>query len=451
RALGMVHGEFKPIPGRFKDYIALPKSNGYQSLHTVVFGPFGNRIEIQIRTERMHRIAESGVAAHWVYKEGGKKKGKPKKNDSEMVGYAWLKELLEAYREVDDPGQFLDNVKIDLFPDEIYLFTPLGKIITLPRGATPVDFAYAVHSKIGDHCAGCRVNSRMVPLKTPLSTGDTVEIITRKNVHPNQNWLQFVVTGKARHRISRWLREEQRDQLVQLGKELLLREVKKAAVGVLSEKKLSEALEIFKIENLEEFYFRIGSSKLSPIVVYHRLFPEAGLKGKPKDKSRSLQRLQKEGKRDGSASFGLRFSQTLSDMLVKAARCCTPVPGDDVVGIITTGRGITLHCKGCPNLAAFSDQPGRHIDGIDWEEMAGDLYLARVRCLVQNRKNVFNQINNAVVEAKSRITALHVQDRSRNPCIYLMDLEVTGLEQLNRVIHRIQTLPVTHGVVRVRG
>ncbi|MBF0127935.1 MAG: bifunctional (p)ppGpp synthetase/guanosine-3',5'-bis(diphosphate) 3'-pyrophosphohydrolase, partial [Magnetococcales bacterium] len=238
RALGMIHGEFPPVPGRFKDYIALPKSNGYQSLHTVVIGPFGERIEIQIRNEKMHQVAESGVAAHWTYKE----RGLESKKYSGSMGYEWLRRMLENHKNEDDVGKFVENVKIDLFPDEIYLFTPAGDVVTLPVGATPVDFAYAVHSEVGDHCQGAKVNGRMVPLHTLLTTGDQVVILTSKTQRPNASWLRFVVTSRAKYRINRWIKIQERERYIGLGRGQLEREVRKAGRGAaLGEKLLRKA------------------------------------------------------------------------------------------------------------------------------------------------------------------------------------------------------------------
>ncbi|MBF0427277.1 MAG: bifunctional (p)ppGpp synthetase/guanosine-3',5'-bis(diphosphate) 3'-pyrophosphohydrolase, partial [Magnetococcales bacterium] len=269
--LGMIHNDFRPIPGRFKDYIALPKSNGYQSLHTVVFGPFDQQIEVQIRTEKMHEVAESGVAAHWVYKDSGL----AQKKNTGATGYAWLKQLLEIHRGAENPAQFLENVKVDLFPEEIYVFTPRGKIIAMPKGATPVDFAYAVHSEVGDQCQGCRVNGRIVPLKTPLTSGDTVEVITGKNRSPNPAWLQFVVTGKAKYRISRWVKDQQREQSIAMGREMLEREARKSGPGFsLSDKSLRRAMEELALPSVEELLFRVGSSRLTPIQVLVKLYPE---------------------------------------------------------------------------------------------------------------------------------------------------------------------------------
>ncbi|MBF0401890.1 MAG: bifunctional (p)ppGpp synthetase/guanosine-3',5'-bis(diphosphate) 3'-pyrophosphohydrolase [Magnetococcales bacterium] len=451
RVLGMIHGEFRPIPGRLKDYIALPKSNGYQSLHSVVLGPFGNRLEIQIRTEKMHQVAESGVAAHWSYKEG-----LHTKKHSGATGFDWLKRMLEQHQNADDPKQFLDNVKIDLFPNEIYLFSPRGDIITLPVGATPVDFAYAVHSEVGDHCQGAKVNGRMVPLRTTLSTGDVVEIITSRNQHPNLDWLRFVVTGQARYRINRWEKKRCWEQSIALGRELLGREIQKAGHGMsLTEKLMQQAAELFKLASVDELLVRLGSSVLSPTQVVGRLFPDWE-RGSPASKPRSVPVLPKPGskvagKADELVPPALHLEGLLSEMAVVAARCCSPVPGDQIVGIVTTGKGITLHAQICPNLDSLRDQPDRWIETVDWPEEARHTYLARLRVWASNRRETTTRISHAVSGAKAGIIKIQVQDRDRDPCQFLLDVDVTGLNALERVMQGLRGMAEVVGVERILG
>jgi GTP pyrophosphokinase len=444
RALGMIHSELVPIPGRFKDYVALPKSNGYQSLHTVVFGPFGNRIEIQIRTRQMHEVAESGVAAHWVYKGSG-----IESRQAGRTGYAWLKTLLEIHQSADDPRQFLENVRIDLFPDEIYIFTPRGEIVTLPRGSTPVDFAYAVHSAVGDHCQGCRINNRMVPLRTPLNTGDTVEILTHKNSHPNANWLQFVVTGKAKYRIARWMRDNQRLNLAALGRELLEREARKLGRGLeVNDETVGMALPSLGLERSEELFFQVGSNRLSAVQVLHRMFPELASRWTAGGRNAPVTVLKETEECAGPEQRGtFNLSGNLRDLAVKSARCCLPVPGDDVEGIIITGTGISLHRRDCPNLRQYKSQPERRIDSIDWP-VSRHTYVARLILLTRRRQQAPAQITQAVNEAQSVIRKLSVRDRQRDPSQIVLDLEVTGLEQLTQVMQRLDKLEAVERVVR---
>ncbi|MEO5377807.1 MAG: bifunctional (p)ppGpp synthetase/guanosine-3',5'-bis(diphosphate) 3'-pyrophosphohydrolase [Magnetococcus sp. DMHC-6] len=445
-ALGMIHGEFMPVPGRFKDYIALPKSNGYQSLHTVVIGPFGNQIEVQIRTEKMHQIAESGVAAHWSYKGGIHTK-----KSSTATGYAYLKQIVETHQNAEDPVQFLENVKIDLFPDEIYLFTPNGDIITLPKGSTPVDFAYAVHSEVGDRCQGCRVNGRMVPLKTTLQTGDTVEIITGNHSHPNMNWLQFVKSGRAKYRITRWDKEQKRLESIDLGRELLEREVRKAGLGVsLREKLLNQAATEWKVAGEEELLYQIGSSRLSAQQVFHRMFPEyarrAVERGVGRVKSSSGSERKSEEHREGL----LKISGVMTDMEVYAARCCSPIPGDLIVGIVTTGKGITVHQSQCRNLIPLLDQPERWIADLQWPDLDKQGHKARLRAVVNNSREIVAQVSQEVIDAKSIVLHAQFQDRDRDPCQLYLDIEVSSLDVLDRIMDKIRSLPAVLSVERIR-
>lgn len=450
RVLGMVHGEFSPIPGRLKDYIALPKSNGYQSLHSVVFGPFGNRIEIQIRTEKMHQVAESGVAAHWNYKEG--KKLHTKKNLG-ATGFSWLKRMLEVHQNADDPGQFLENVKIDLFPNEIYLFSPAGDIITLPMGATPVDFAYGVHSEVGDHCQGAKVNGRIVPLKSTLATGDVVEILTNRKQTPNLDWLRFVVTSQARYRINRWEKMRSRDQSISLGRELLGREIQKTGHGIsLTEKLLQRATTEFDLSNQDELLFRLGSSQLSPVVVLNRLFPEWANKGGDRlssPKSRTTPQASKPSA--PLASSGLRLEGWLAEMSVMAARCCNPVPGDAIVGVVTTGKGITLHARECPNMEGLKKEPERLIDPVDWPTNPNQNYSARLRVWANNRRETLTRISHSVISSRAGIIKVQIQERHRDPFLVVLELEVADLKGLQQVMQDLRVMVDVVGVERIRG
>ncbi|MBF0625595.1 MAG: bifunctional (p)ppGpp synthetase/guanosine-3',5'-bis(diphosphate) 3'-pyrophosphohydrolase [Magnetococcales bacterium] len=448
RALGMIHGELRPIPGRFKDYIALPKGNGYQSLHTACIGPFGNRIEIQIRTGQMHQVAESGVAAHWQYKATEQRPG----DRDAITGYAWLKNLLEIHRNAKDPNQFLENVKIDLFPDELYLFTPAGEILTLPRGASPVDFAYAVHSQVGDRCHGCKVNGRLVPLRTVLKTGDTVEILTAKNQQPNPNWLQFVVSGKAKYCIGRWLKRQKRGQTIALGRELLERELRKAGHGrTLSERFLRTAADLFELADGDELLLQIGTSRLSPAAVSQRLFPDAA--GHGSSRKPGAGEDWRGGAQGRPAHAPLRLNGLLSEIMTQAARCCAPVPGDTIIGLVTTGRGITIHAKGCPNLAQMEKKfPERLIREIEWpDEARGEHHVARLRAMVHNRKNILTRISEAVAGSQANILEARFQDPDREPCILILEVEVRGRDHLAQVQRSVAALADVLNVDRMRG
>ncbi|OSM01432.1 putative (p)ppGpp synthetase I SpoT/RelA [Magnetofaba australis IT-1] len=455
RALGMIHSEFKPIPGRFKDYIALPKRNGYQSLHTVVFGPFGNRIEIQIRTEQMHQVAESGVAAHWSYKGAGGELAENDPGRGRATGYAWLKDQLERHQSGQGPSSFLEQIKVDLFPDEIYVFTPQGKIITLPKNATPVDFAYAVHSQVGDHCQGARINGRMAPLKSTLQTGDRVEVITSRERNPNSGWLNFVVTPRARQRITRWLKLQQRDQDTNLGRELLEREARKAGQGVsVNDKQLQRVINCFHAESPEDLTYMVGAGMISPTAVVARMCPEYADK---------LQRDKKPPEsiskpRGGAARSGVRrkkdelqLTGALEGLAVSAARCCGPVPGDEIVGVISTGRGIILHRVDCGNLKALADRPERWLGDIAWNESLDGSFTSRIQALAHNRRGVLTPISQAITECDGNLLDVHFQDRERDPCVILLEVEVTGQKQLDKVIAALRHLDGVQGVSRLRS
>ncbi|MBF0629077.1 MAG: bifunctional (p)ppGpp synthetase/guanosine-3',5'-bis(diphosphate) 3'-pyrophosphohydrolase [Magnetococcales bacterium] len=443
RVLGMIHGEFPPVPGRFKDYIALPKSNGYQSLHTVVIGPFGERIEIQIRNEKMHQVAESGVAAHWNYKErAGGLANRKHVAGSATTGYEWLQRMLENHKKEDDVGKFVENVKIDLFPNEIYLFTPAGDVITLPVGATPIDFAYAVHSEVGDHCQGAKVNGRMVPLHTMLHTGDQVSILTSKAQRPNGAWLRFVVTSRAKYRINRWVKIQERERDIVLGRSMLEREVRKAGRGaVLGEKLLRKAVELFRLPDEAELMVRVARARLSAVQVALALFPPL-----PAERGEAP-----EGEAAARGSEEVTLKALPARTAVRAARCCGPVPGDAIVGIITTGRGIMIHAVGCPNLTPLVAQPERWMDDLEWPVESETRYRTRLRVMVRNRREIITLVTQAVTSAKGGVASVHVWDRDRDPCVLIMLVEVAGIEELNAAMNHLRALKEVFNVDRIRG
>ncbi|MBF0194628.1 MAG: bifunctional (p)ppGpp synthetase/guanosine-3',5'-bis(diphosphate) 3'-pyrophosphohydrolase [Magnetococcales bacterium] len=453
KVFGMIHSEFSPVPGRFKDYIAMPKSNGYKSLHTVVIGPFGNRIEIQIRTEKMHQTAESGVAAHWTYKERG---GLNTKKRSAATGYDWLKRMLEAHQKTDDPSQFLEHVKIDLFPNEIYLFTPAGDIRTLPRGATPVDFAYAVHSAIGDHCKGAKVNGRMVPLKTPLETGDSVEIITSKTQRPNKDWLNFVVTGQAKYRINRWQKELRREQGVALGQEILTRELQKLQKGfALGGKAILRGAKLFNLSSEKEFLFQVGTSLIGPLQAVHAMFPKKDKTNKNDEPDITQDeegvKTTRASNSIGGSGKSMHLKGILPQMAVSVARCCSPVPGDKIVGIISSGKGIVIHGVECPNLVALQDHPERWITDIDWPEFSDKNYIARLRITAHNQRDALLLVSQAVTTAKGNIVQIKYQDRLSDPVVLILDVEVEGKELLAEISKHVNSLPIVKKIERIRG
>ncbi len=383
--LGVIHSEWTPVPGRFKDYIALPKSNMYQSLHTTVIGPGNRRVEIQIRTHEMHRTADYGIAAHWQYKEHGG--GIDPKDAARFV---WLRQLMEFQKDVVDPEEFYESVKVDLFPEDVYVFTPKGDVMTFPRGATPVDFAYAVHSEVGHRCSGARVNGAIVPLRHKLQNGDVIEIMTSKNHHPSKDWLEFVITSRARSRIRLYLRAEERKHAVKLGKELLEKEMRKNKVSLsrfLKSKRAKEVLSRFHAGSEDELYARIGIGKLALPSVMEEVVPQEDTERdslRPGFLERAVQRVA--GDEDGA---GIRI-QGMDNMLVRFAQCCNPVPGDPVTGWITRGRGVSVHRRGCPRVLELD--PERRVT-VSWADHVDVDLPVSLRVMTDDRAGVLASVS----------------------------------------------------------
>ncbi|MBW1679781.1 MAG: bifunctional (p)ppGpp synthetase/guanosine-3',5'-bis(diphosphate) 3'-pyrophosphohydrolase, partial [Deltaproteobacteria bacterium] len=341
-ALGIIHSVWKPVPGRFKDFIAMSKANMYQSLHTTVIGPYGERMEIQIRTPQMHRIAEEGIAAHWRYKEGKE----IDRRDDQL--FSWLRQMLEWQQELRDPGEFLETFRIDLFPDEVYVFTPRGEVKAFPQGATPIDFAYSIHTDVGHQCVGARANSRMVPLNYQLRNGDTIEIITSNQQKPSKDWLKIV--SRARTKIRQWIRLEQRDDNILAGRESCEREFKKHNLNftrLYKSGKISKVTEEFGFHDVQDLLAAIGPGKISISQIIQKFIPPEKLEKQPK----SIQEKQKAEKRLKSNDYSRGIQvKGIDNILINFARCCNPLPGDKIVGYITKGRGVTIHIDGCPRL-----------------------------------------------------------------------------------------------------
>lgn len=374
-AIGVIHSKWTPVPGRFKDYIALPKSNQYRSLHTTVIGPGHERIEIQTRTAEMHRIAENGIAAHWKYKErsGGL-------NQKDAEGFAWLRELMEIQKEQKDPAEFLESVKLDLFQDEVYVFSPKGDVHIFPRGATPVDFAYAIHSDVGSHCSGARVNNAIVPLHYQMHSGDAIEIITDSRQTPNKSWLNFVVTNRARSKIRNVLRSDKRKRAIQTGRELLEHELHEHKLSLpkllKNQEEQRKALEQFKVASMEEMYLVIGYGKLNVADIRIFLQPIPPPEGKPSPAQ--LQESPAENpppKITNQESPAIVLGET-TDIYARFAYCCNPLPGDEVIGFITRGRGVTVHRRTCPK--AYNNDPQRRIE-ISWKPQTQIPQMVKVK------------------------------------------------------------------------
>ncbi len=431
--LGVIHSEWTPVPGRFKDYVALPKSNMYQSLHTTVIGPGNRRVEIQIRTHEMHRTADYGIAAHWQYKEHGG--GIDPKDAARFV---WLRQLMEFQKEVVDPEEFYESVKVDLFPEDVYVFTPKGDVMTFPRGATPVDFAYAVHSEVGHRCSGARVNGAIVPLRHKLQNGDVIEIITSKNHHPSKDWLEFVITSRARSRIRLYLRAEERKHAVKLGKELLEKEMRKNEMSLsrfLKSKRAKEVLSRFHAGSEDDLYARIGIGKLALPSVMQEVKPsEDGERDslRPGFIERAVHRVS--GDVEGA---GIRI-QGMDNMLVRFAQCCNPVPGDPVTGWITRGRGVSVHRRGCPRVLELD--PERRVQ-VSWADHVDVDLPVSLRVMTDDRAGILAAVS-SVFSSKgvsiSEASCLSKHGRAEN----LFHFRIGDTDRLREIMR---------GVAKVKG
>lgn len=445
-AFGHCHATWRPVPGRFKDFIAMPKPNGYQSLHTTVLGPGGQRVEIQIRTHDMHRVAENGIAAHWTYKEG--------KNDLHEKGretFSWLRQLMKHQQELQDPTEFLSSVKVDLFGDAVYVFTPRGEVKELVQGATPVDFAFAIHSEVGQHCAGAKVNGRMVPLRYRLKNGDTVEILTNPNQRPNKDWLSFVKTSKARNRINHHLRLEQHDRAVALGHDLLERELKKYGKSlqkILKADGLKPVMETrHRFHKPDDVLAALGYGKLTASTVLKRILPEEVLEKGPKDeapKSRLSQLFSAVAKK---SSNGITV-QGIDDMLVRFGRCCNPVPGDPIVGFVTRGRGVTIHNMQCDKAMALD--PARRVD-VSWDKKSEVTRTVQIRVITDDRPGILATISQTFTGAGVNILNANCRARKDRRAINDFMVSVKDASQLRSVLRSIEGLAGIHTVERIQA
>ncbi len=431
-ALGLIHSIWRPVPSRFKDYVALPKPNGYQSLHTTVIGAYGERMEVQIRTQDMHRNAEFGIAAHWRYKEGGVGDGR------DDAKFDWLRQLVESHQELADPHEFIDTVKVDLFHDHVFVFTPGGDVINLPQGGTPVDFAFAIHTEVGAHCAGARVNGKMVPLRHKLENGDTVEIITSPSQYPRKDWLDYVVSGRARSKIRHAIRASEQARSRQLGREMLERELRKAGMSLARLLDSGELVEAWGKGSVDELLSAVGYGRVAPADLVRKL---RGDEPPPEPKRRGLFRRP----RPPSAS-GIRVSGH-PDVLVRFARCCGPLFGDDVVGFVTRGRGVTVHVKGCSK--AFELDPDRRID-VDWDSGESEARRTRVRVRSSDQPGLLAKVTKTISAAGINIGGATVTTSSDRKAIQTFDLWVQNAATLKAVMKEIQRIKGVSSVERLR-
>ena len=436
-ALGLIHGRFKSVPGRFKDYISTPKPNAYRSLHTTIMGPFQQRIEIQIRTRDMHAVAELGVAAHWAYKQGLEAKDGPQ--------YRWLRDVLDILEYAQRPEEFLEHTKLELFQDQVFCFTPKGLLIALPRGATPVDFAYAVHSVIGDTCVGAKVNGRLMPLRQPLQNGDQVEIITSKTSTPSPEWERFAVTGKARACIRRFIRQRQRDQYAELGRAMLQKTFRQEGYDF-TEKAVDGVVKAFKVQGAEDIYANVGAGVTSAREVFHAVFPSHRPSQQKDGKVVPIGRARSRGKgRDQPVPIrGL-----IPGMAVHYARCCHPIPGDRIVGIITTGKGVTIHTIDCETLESFYDSPERWLD-VSWDASSETMedHVGRIHVVITNEPGSLGSLTTVIGKNGGNITNLKITSRSPDFFEMLVDIDVSDVKHLSNIIAALRATPVINAVDR---
>lgn len=449
-ALGVIHGLYPTVPGRFKDYISLPKPNGYRSLHTTVIGPENHRIEVQIRTNDMQEEAELGVAAHWSYKQDGNSEVKGNGQKKEGQQFRWLRELMDIVEQASRPEEFLENTKMELYQDQVFCFTPTGDLIALPRGATPVDFAYAVHSDLGDKTVGAKINGRIVPLNTALNNGDQVEITTSKSQTPSPHWERFVITGKAKARIRRFIRLQQREQYMNLGKGMLQKVLKQEGFDF-NEKNFShEIYRQFKTDNVEDLLTGIGSGHIATRDVFYALHPEQKLK-EPVPNPQNLIVEKKTHQKSGK-STPMPIKGLIPGMALHFARCCHPLPGDRIVGIITTGKGVTIHTIDCDTLETFANTPERWID-VAWDEGddAPETHVGRLMITIANTPGALGTLSTVIGKNGGNITNLKIMNRSMDFWDMMIDVFVRDNRHLTDIIAALRSTPEIATVNRARN
>ncbi len=426
-ALGALHTLYKPIPGKFKDYIAIPKANGYQSLHTTLFGPFGTPIEIQIRTHEMHKIAEAGVASHWLYKSSD-----TPLSDVQKKTHQWLQSLLEIQTESGDAVEFLEHLKVDLFPDEVYVFTPKGMIKSLPKGSTPVDFAYDVHTDVGNRCVAAKINNELAPLRTPLSNGDRIEIITAENAAPNPAWLNYVVTAKARSKIRHYLRTMLLDESVELGERLLNQALRALKVNPADIKttQWDQLLKGDRCKSRNEVLAEIGLGRRLNIVVARALLSRG-----------DMQSLE------GQGSITIRGSEGIA---VQFAHCCRPIPGDPIIGIIKKGQGLLIHTQDCRAIRQFRADQDKWVD-VEWENNSGKLFDVAIKLMVVNRRGVLATVASAIADAQSNIDSVSITKPDGTYTEINFTVQVKDRTHLATLLHHLREIPEVVRITRVQS
>jgi len=446
--LGIVHTMWKPIPGRFKDFIAMPKPNMYQSLHTTVIGPQGEPFEIQIRTSDMHRIAEYGIAAHWKYKEGVTE-------DDLDDKLRWLRQLLEWQRELKDPREFMESLKIDLFTNEVFVFTPKGDVIDLPAGSTPVDFAYKIHSDIGNRCIGAKIDGRMVPIDYKLKNGNIVEIVTSSHSNgPSRDWLRFVKSTQAKNRIRQWFKKERKEENVEKGKEMFDKEIRRSGFEAHTLAKpqwMSILVKKFNLTNTEDLYAAIGYGGIMLNQVIPKLkemYKQAVKEEKVTTEEVLVHTKQYKPKQEKNDAQGVKV-KGIDNILVRFAKCCSPVPGDEILGFITRGRGVTIHRTDCINVTKEEEDSVDRFIEVAWDGGRQISYQTEIQIIASDRKGLLSEITNLLSETKLTVTAVNARTNKEKIAVINLTVEITNIEQLDKLINKIKTMQGVIDVYRV--
>ena len=449
-ALGVVHEMYSPMPGRFKDYIAVPKPNMYQSIHTTLLGEKGTPFEVQIRTWDMHRIAEYGIAAHWAYKEANYgKKGKQVVTVTKDK-LAWLRETLEWQQDMKDPQEFLNTLKTELFEDEVYVFTPKGKILVLPRDATPIDFAYSIHEEIGNHMVGCKINSKMMPIITKLQSGDIVEIMTSDSQKgPSRDWLKFIKTTKAKSKIQSWFKKEQRSENIEKGKDLIDKEIKRIGIShdeLFKQDYINAALDRYKFKNLEDMYASVGFGAISQVKIISRMLEEYRKSHKEENIEQKIEELTSKRKTVKPSSTGV-VVKGIDNCLVKLSKCCNPVPGDNIIGYITKGRGVSVHRTDCVNVKDLLKEEDRIIDVYWYTEKAAS-YNVDITVYANDRSGLLADVIQVLSNLKTKLMGLNSKATKEHIATIEITIEVENIEELNKVLKELRKVDSVYEVTR---
>jgi GTP pyrophosphokinase len=450
-ALGVIHNKWRPIPGRIKDFIAIPRPNLYQSLHTSVVGPHGQTFEVQIRTEEMHRIAEEGIAAHWKYKEG--RRG-PAADDQRI---AWLRHLVEWQRDMQDPGEFMSTLKVDLYPEEVYTFTPRGKVIVLPRDATPIDFAYAIHSDVGNTCVGAKVNSRIVPLRSALRNGDIVEIMTQPGHEPSKDWLAFVKTSRARNKIKHVINASERVKAIEIGQKYLEKEARRLGVqlGKITKSEMEKVAADYGLSKMEDLYAALGYGKFSARQVLSKLAPGV-VKEEPLEPAKPADIAGSPGAAPGAApparhgeGEGVIKVRGVDDLMVYRAKCCNPIRGEAIVGYVTRGKGVAVHSRMCPNVQSLMYDVERKIE-VEWARTAEDSFPVRIVIHTDDRPGMLNQLTSVLSDENTNIRSLEAKGATdHDGGVVDITVDVRDKKQLEKLVNAMRRISGVRDVERL--